>query len=315
MELMLFSANKTRQSTIRIMQILLLLVVFCHSKALGQESTILLYPNGVPNAKQTPIDYIESFANDQIRFVSEPTITAYLPSKDKATGAAVIICPGGGYGFLAINKEGIVIAKKFNEIGVAAFVLKYRLPNDLIMVNKAIGPLQDGQRAIQLVRERAVEWGVDVAKVGVIGFSAGGHLASTIATHFDKVVIENPKNISVRPDFALLLYPVITFGEYAHKGSINKLIGTSPSQNLLDLYSNEKQVTLKTPPSFIVHAQNDKVVSVENSLLFYKALLRNNVKAEMHLYQAGGHGFGLHNKSTTDLWFERCVGFLKLNVF
>ncbi|WP_017260014.1 alpha/beta hydrolase [Pedobacter arcticus] len=298
-----------------IKHILTLVVTFFSLTVFSQEKVILLYPNGVPNAKQVPVDYIEEFSKDQIRFVSEPTITAYLPAKDKATGTAVVICPGGGYGFLSITKEGTAIAKKFNENGIAAFVLKYRLPSDLIMLDKTIGPLQDGQRAIQLIRERSAEWNVDPAKIGVIGFSAGGHLASTIATHFDKFLIANPKNTSVRPDFALLLYPVITFGEYAHRGSISKLLGLNPSQELLNLYSNEQQVTPTTPPVFLVHAQNDKIVSIENSLLFYQALLKNKVKAEMHLYQAGGHGFGLNNKSTPDEWFERCLNFLKQNNF
>lgn len=296
-----------------IKHILTLVVTFCSLTVFSQEKVILLYPNGVPNAKQVPVDYIEEFSKDQIRFVSEPTITAYLPAKDKATGTAVVICPGGGYGFLSITKEGTAIAKKFNENGIAAFVLKYRLPSDLIMLDKTIGPLQDGQRAIQLIRERSAEWNVDPAKIGVIGFSAGGHLASTIATHFDKFLVANPKNTSVRPDFALLLYPVITFGEYAHRGSINKLLGLNPSQELLNLYSNEQQVTPTTPPVFLVHAQNDGLVPIQNSLLFYESLLKNKVKAEMHLYQAGGHGFGINNKSTTDEWFERCLNFLKQN--
>ncbi len=294
---------------------LVLVFVLFSSTLFSQEKIIPLYPEGVPNSKQVPFDYIEEFSNSHIRFVSEPTITAYLPSKDKATGTAVVICPGGGYGFLTVIKEGEAIAKQFNELGVAAFVLKYRLPSDLIMLDKSIGPLQDGQRAIQLVREHSAEWGVNPDKIGVIGFSAGGHLASTIATHFNKVVIDNPKSISVRPNFALLLYPVISFVDHAHKGSANKLIGANPTQSMLDLYSNEKQVTVDTPPTFIVHAQNDKTVSIENSLGFYQALLKNNVKAEMHLYQAGGHGFGLNNKSTSDQWFDRCLNFLSQNGF
>jgi acetyl esterase/lipase len=183
------------------------------------------------------------------------------------------------------------------------------------MQDKTIGPLQDAQRAIQIVRERAKEWGINPDKVGIIGFSAGGHLASTVITHFNKVVIDNPQNISVRPDFAILGYPVITFGESAHRGSRENLIGKNPSQELIDLYSNEKQVTPQTPMTFIVQAEDDKTVPVQNSLMFYEAMVKNGVKGELHIYQAGGHGFGLNNKTTKDYWFDRAVNWLKQNNF
>jgi acetyl esterase/lipase len=281
----------------------------------AQEKDVKLYPKGVPNSKPAPADYVEDDSNNHAKLVTDPTITPYLPEKGKATGTAVVICPGGGYSGLSMLNEGSSVAKKFNEIGVTAFVLKYRLPSDKIMVDKTIGPLQDAQRAIQIIRERAAEWGIDPAKVGIIGFSAGGHLASTAETHFDKVTIDNPKNTSVRPDFALLLYPVITFGDLAHRGSQVNLVGKDAPKELIDLYSNEKQVTANTPPTFIVQAEDDKTVPVQNSLMFYEALLANKVKAEMHLYQAGGHGFGLNNKTTTDQWFDRCANFLKQNGF
>jgi len=296
-------------------KLLLLLLMLLAITVFAQEKAIKLYPKGVPNSKPAPADYVEDDSNNHARLVTDPTITPYLPEKGKATGTAVVVCPGGGYSGLAIDHEGWAIAKKFNEIGVTAFVLKYRLPSDKIMVDKTIGPLQDAQRAIQIIRERATEWGIDPAKVGIIGFSAGGHLASTTETHFDKVAIDNPKNISVRPDFALLLYPVITFGELAHRGSQVNLTGKDAPKELIDLYSNEKQVTPNTPPTFIVHAEDDKTVPVQNSLMFYEALLANKVKAELHIYQAGGHGFGLNNKTTPDQWFDRCANFLKQNGF
>ncbi|MES2278742.1 MAG: alpha/beta hydrolase [Bacteroidota bacterium] len=295
--------------------LLLPLMLFLSISAFAQEKEIKLYPNGVPNSKPAPADYVEDDSNNHAKLVTDPTITPYFPEKGKANGTAVVICPGGGYSGLSMLNEGTSVAKKFAEIGVTAFVLKYRLPSDKIMTDKTIGPLQDAQRAIQMIRERASEWGIDPAKVGIIGFSAGGHLASTAETHFDKVVIDNPKNTSVRPDFALLLYPVITFGDKAHRGSQVNLVGKDAPQNLIDLYSNEKQVTANTPPTFIVQAEDDKTVPVENSLLFYQALLQNKIKAEMHLYQAGGHGFGLNNKTTTDQWFDRCANFLKQNGF
>ncbi|GAB3935304.1 alpha/beta hydrolase [Mucilaginibacter myungsuensis] len=281
----------------------------------AQEKPIPLYPKGVPNSKPAPADYVEQNDGSHANKVTVPTLTAFLPEKSKATGAAVVVCPGGGYSGLAIGHEGYAIAKKFNEMGIAAFVLKYRLPSDKIMVDKTIGPLQDAQRAVQMVRESAAEYGINPAKVGIIGFSAGGHLASTAATHFDKVVIDNPKNTSVRPDFALLIYPVITFGDQTHRGSQENLTGKGASQELIDLYSNQKQVTANTPPSFLIHSEDDLVVPVQNSLWFYEALLKNKVKAEMHLYQAGGHGFGLNNKTTPDQWMERCANFLEQNGF
>ena len=294
---------------------LLPLLLFTAITVFAQEKEIALYPNGVPNSKTAPADYVEVSTASSAKLVTNPTITPYFPEQGKATGTAVVVCPGGGYSGLAMGHEGVAIAQKFNEIGITAFVLKYRLPSDKIMEDKTIGPLQDAQRALQIVRERAAEWGINPAKVGIIGFSAGGHLASTAATHFDKVVIENKNNTSVRPDFALLLYPVITFGELAHRGSQVNLTGKDAPQALIDLYSNEKQVTANTPPVFLVHAEDDKVVPVQNSLMFYEELLKNKLKAEMHLYQAGGHGFGLNNKTTTDYWFDRCTAFLKQNGF
>jgi acetyl esterase/lipase len=282
----------------------------------AQQAEIKLYPDGgIPNSKPAPATYVESIVNNSGSKIITPTITPYLPEKGKATGTAIIICPGGGYVHLSMLNEGSSIAQRFASIGITAFVLKYRLPSDEIMVDKTIGPLQDAQRAIQIVRERAAEWGINPAKVGIIGFSAGGHLASTAGTHFNKVVIDNKNNTSVRPDFMMLLYPVITFGDLTHKGSKNALIGMNAPQALVDLYSNEKQVTPNTPPTFIVQAEDDRTVPVQNSLMFYEALLANHVKAEMHIYQSGGHGFGLHNRTTKDDWFERGVNFLAQNGF
>lgn len=249
-----------------------------------------------------------------VRYVTAPMLTAYLPSKDKANGTAVVICPGGGYSGLVINEEGSDIAAAFNKNGVAAFVLKYRLPSEKIMVNKTIGPLQDAQRAIKMVRERAAEWGIDPAKIGIIGFSAGGHLASTASTHFNDKVLEN-NTTSVRPDFSILVYPVISFSDsLAHKGSRRSLLGKDTANAArVDQYSNEKQVSSNTPPTFLVHSADDKVVPVMNSIVYYEALLRTGVKAEMHVYFAGGHGYGLRNRTTQDDWFERCLNWMRAN--
>jgi acetyl esterase/lipase len=294
--------------------ILLVMLTSPFTSIFAQQKPIPLYPNGVPNSKKAPITYREVMGADSFASkVTVPVIIPFLAAKDIANGTAVVICPGGGYGGLSMENEGSSIARAFNKIGVTAFVLKYRLPSDSIMVDKTIGPLQDAQRAIQMVRQNAVALGIDPNKVGIIGFSAGGHLASTAITHFNKAVINNTDNINLRPDFGVLLYPVISFGPQAHVGSREALIGKTPSQDLIDLYSNEKQVTANTPPTFLVHAEDDDVVPVQNSLMFYDALLQNKVKAEIHIYQAGGHGFGLNNKTTKDLWFDRLANWMDEN--
>ena len=279
----------------------------------AQEKPIPLYPNGVPNSKKAPADYVEKKEVDIVSLVTDPTITPYFP--EKANGTAIIIFPGGSYFNLATAHEGRAVAQEFNKIGVTAFVVKYRLPQDKIMVDKTIGPLQDAERSIQIVRQRAAEWHVDPNKVGIIGFSAGGHLASTLDTHFDKVVIDNREKINLRPDFAMLIYPVISFGPYAHAFSRENLIGKNPSPELLQLYSNEKQVTKNTPPTFLVHAEDDDVVPVQNSILFYDAMIQHKVKGELHIMQAGGHGFGLNNPKTRDKWFDWAANWLQENGF
>jgi len=277
------------------------------------QTPVPLYPNGIPNSKPTPSTY-KSRINEWggLTNVSIPSLTPFL-LKDGTIHAAVLVIPGGGYAGLAMGHEGDSIAHAFNKIGVTAFVLKYRLPSDSIMVDKTIGPLQDAQSALVMIRKNAKQWNIDPAKVGVIGFSAGGHLASTLGTHFNKPAIKDNGNISLRPDFMALIYPVITFGVFTHAGSRENLIGHSPSQQLIDLYSNEKQVTAQTPSTFLVHAEDDNVVPVQNSLMFYDALLKNKVKAEMHIYTAGGHGFGLYNGTTRDYWFDRLKEWMDAN--
>jgi acetyl esterase/lipase len=284
----------------------------------AQEKPIPLYPNGVPNAKPAPSSYTEKMVktdDEWVTMVSQPTLTPFFPAKGMANGTAILIFPGGGYGGLSMDKEGYRVAKAFNSFGVTAFVVKYRLPSDDIMIDKTIGPLQDAQQAVLMVRKHAAESGINPAKVGIIGFSAGGHLASTEGTHFDKLVIDNKENISVRPDFMILLYPVITFGPMAHIGSRENLIGKNPTDAQLELYSNEKQITTNTPPTLLVHAGDDNVVPVQNSLMFYDALLKAKVKAELHIFQEGGHGFGLNNPKSKDKWIDWCRNWLDENRF
>lgn len=293
---------------------LLTLILVAAGVAAKAQQVIPLYDGAIPNSKVS-INYQEITRTDGgrqfIDKVSKPTLTIFLPPKGKANGTSVIILPGGGYQTLAVSHEGLEIAQEFNKHGIAAFVLKYRLPSDEIMIDKTIGPLQDAQRAIQLVRQRAKTWALDTAKIGILGSSAGGHLASSAGTHFQKALIDNQAKTSLRPNFMVLLYPVISFGQLAHTGSAKNLLGANPSPENIKLYSNELHVTENTPPTFLLHAGDDKVVLVKNSILFYEALLAKGVPAEMHLYQKGGHGFGLHNTTTADEWFGRLLNWMQ----
>lgn len=298
------------------MKNLMLALIFAGTPftAMLSQQVIPLYDGPVPNSRPSETyKEIQTTRNNRIGItkVTTPTITAYFP-KEKKTGAAVIICPGGGYGGLASTHEGTEVAQRFNSWGITAFVLKYRLPSDSIMLDKSVGPLQDAQRAIQLVRARAAEWKLDTSKIGIMGFSAGGHLASSAGTHFNKTFISNPDGISVRPSFMILVYPVITFSDkYTHMGSRNNLIGKTPSSDSITYFSNELQVNAQTPPAFLVHAGDDKAVPVDNSIAFYQALNQYGSLSEMHIYPQGGHGFGLHNSTTTDDWSERLKNWLK----
>lgn len=271
------------------------------------QNAMPLYSDSIPNSKPSVDVEISEYNKDSILIISKisrPTLSVYLPPKEKNTGAAVIIFPGGGYWVNAASHEGYDVAKKFNEMGIAAFVVKYRIPNEATMVNKEIGPLQDAQRAIQLVRENCKKWRVDKNRIGVMGFSAGGHLASTAGTHFQNTYIANPKKTNLRPDFMILVYPVISFSDsIGHSGSYQQLLGKNATPEKIKEYSNELQVTPQTPPTFLVHAKDDGV-KVENSLVFEAALKKNGVPVKMHLYEKGGHGYGMYNKTSTVLWMD-----------
>lgn len=226
----------------------------------------------------------------------------------------MIICPGGGYWRVYMYGEGVEVARWLNSLGITAFVLKYRIPSDETMLDKTIGPLQDAQRAIQLVREQADRFGVDTGRVGILGFSAGGHLASTTGTHFLQETIDNRENISLRPNFMVLLYPVISFADsICNMMSRNDLLGKHPDSTEILAFSNERHVTGQTPPTFIMQAENDPGVPVENSIQFYEALVEKHVPAELLIYPGGGHGFGMHNLSTSDEWTDRLKSWLKDN--
>ncbi len=235
-----------------------------------------------------------------------------FPLEDRSADApAVIVCPGGGYGNLAMGYEGVDVARWLNRQGIAAFVLEYR-----VAPHRHPIPLQDAQRALRLVRARAQEWGVDPARLGILGFSAGGHLASTTATHFDKGDPGNADPVarqSSRPDFAILIYPVISLmPEYGHIGSRNNLLGTDPDSALVTSLCNELQVTSETPPAFLVHSTGDTGVPSENSIAFYRALIKAGVPAEMHIYEQGEHGYGMgKGDPALSTWTDLCIHWMR----
>lgn len=279
----------------------------------AQFTTLKVWPAGVPGSINNDT-YTEkiSEANGlpvRIEKVTDPTLTVFLPPKESATGIAVLICPGGGYGFLSFINEAFPIAKWLNDNGIAGIILKYRLPSDLIMNDKTVGPLQDAQEAMRMIRRNAAEWNINPGKVGVIGFSAGGHLASTLSTHYAEKIYPLIDTVGARPDFSLLIYPVITMDNtFTHGGTRRSLLGDNPSEDAIKRFSNEMQVDGKTPSTFLVHSTDDRVVPVKNSIVYYEALLRNNVTAEMHIFQKGGHGYGLAgNRGTESAWPSLCI--------
>ncbi|PCJ92313.1 MAG: esterase [Flavobacteriaceae bacterium] len=277
---------------------LILTLFMVNSMLVAQDRIIPLWPNEVPN--QIKVAGKEIQEKDGILWITKvlnPTIEVYLPAKQNANGQAVLIFPGGGYHGLAYDWEGTDIAKTLNARGVAGIVVKYRLPEAEFFTEKKDVPLQDAQRALRMVRFNAEKWNIDPNKIGIMGFSAGGHLASTLGTHYTEEVYakrDAMDSLSARPDFMILMYAVITFGETnAHIGSRSALIGENPSQEDIAHYSNELQVNANTPPTLLVHAADDEGVPVENSLLFFKALKKNKVPVTMYIYPSGGHGFSL----------------------
>lgn len=282
---------------------------------MAQNHVIPLWPAGqVPNFKASDVEEKSTVDDNgilRISGVTVPTMSVYLPEKSKATGAAVLICPGGGYGILAASHEGSDLAKWFNERGIAGVVLKYRLPNPKAMTSQHEVPLMDAMQAMKLIRQNAAGWNIDGAKIGVMGFSAGGHLASTLSTHYHRG--EKGTNLA-KPDFSILLYPVVTFSQLnTHIGSRKNLLGADSSDVLVRHYSNELQVDAKTPPAFLVHSEDDKSVPVENSIQYYLALKKFSIPAEAHFYPEGGHGYGLRTEGKGSLggWPVALEGWLK----
>ena len=278
--------------------------------AMAQDFKLKVWPNGAPDSNGMTLPE-ETYEGRRVRNVSEAEIYVYLPKQGINTGAALVICPGGGYGMEAMDHEGYDMAEWLAEKGIAGIVLKYRLPYGHHQI-----PLGDAQRTLRLVRQKAVEWGINPTRIGIAGSSAGGHLASTAGTRFDlgKPQSTDPvERMSCRPDFMLLLYPVITFSEeFGHMGSRTNLMGAGNKWEMVERYSNELQVTDQTPPTFLVLADDDTAVPPRNSIEFYMALKKYKIPAEMHIFSKGGHGFGMKKiNQPVDQWPDLFAQWLK----
>ena len=295
----------------------LLFITALSINANAQTQILKLWPDGIPGSIRSETYFEESTVTGDIvslyEKVTDPSLLVFLPPVENATGTAVLICPGGGYGVLAFDHEGFAIARWLNSNGIAGIILKYRLPSDMIMKDKSVGPLQDAQEAMRIIRRNASQWKISPHRIGVIGFSAGGHLASTLSTHFAEKVYDVKDTTSARPDFSLLIYPVISFdSSFTHAGTRQNLIGDKPSEYTIRYFSNELRITRNTPPAFLVHSSDDKVVPVKNSIVYFEGLVRNNIRAEMHIFEKGGHGYGLAvNRETESAWPQLCLSWLK----
>lgn len=294
------------------LKLVVIFIILFYSGVSAQE-TIPLWPEGnMPNSKGLTLEHIEE--RELITQVASPNMLAYFPPKEEQNGSSILILPSGGYQKLTYNLGGIQLAKWFNTQGIAAFVLLYRLPNSPDLIISENGPTQDAQRALKIIRANAEEWQLSKEKVGVFGSSAGGHLASTLATHFKDIskIGDNKDAFSVVPNFTVLVSPVISFGKYTHEGSLKNFLGDHINKETIHEYSNEFHVSEHTPPTILFHAQNDTSVHPMNSILFYQEMIRNSVEGALHIFPKGGHSIGIYNKSElTDLWKNICHEWLK----
>ena len=308
--------------TSRFICVVILSILLSKVSLHGQKTTDLYPAGSIPNEVSHNLSEVtEAYqgpGGETRRFISRisrPELTIYLPAAEKRTGIGIVICPGGGYTGVAIDHEGHRMAERFNEAGIAAFVLKYRMPLEATSSRKELAPLQDAQRALQYVRQRASEWSLDPDRIGIAGSSAGGHLASTAGTHFQEATIPNPEGTSLRPDFMVLNYPVISFADsLTHEGSRRNLIGEQDTDGNwvipdrgIATYSNELRVTPDTPPAFVTHAVDDAVVKVQNSVLFIAALQQQSIPVASFFYANGGHGYGMVNPTAENQWMDPCI--------
>ena len=293
----------------------LLLVI--GSRSVAQE-TWPLYSGAIPNSKNCADKEIEETTGRHVvRHITKPTLTVFLPKTPNASGAAVIICPGGGYSNLSIHDGGMDAAQELAGYGLIAFVLKYRTSDADCNTNNSIVPLQDVQQAIFTVKSAAAKWHISAERVGLLGFSAGGHLSAMAATKYMNPQIDS-KGISLRPAFTILAYPVISFSDaLTSKKSQTKtnLLGKSVTEKQVEWFSPEKNVNANTPPAFLIQASDDSTSLVDNSIVYYEALHRQNISAKLIIYQKGGHGFAAYNKAEDDHWLPAAVKWLKLNNF
>lgn len=295
-------------------------IIMITASVFSQTQVIDIWNGKVPGSISNPSykQKVDSVSWIKIRFVTKPTIQVYPAPADKNTGTAVVVCPGGGYYGISFVNEGFEVAKWLNQLGVTAVVLYYRLPDDAITKNKSIAPLQDGQEAMRITRRNAKKWGIDPHKIGIMGFSAGGHIASTVSTHFDEKVYESQDTTSARPNFSLLVYPVISMDSaITHWGSRESLLGKNATPEMVKHFSNALQVTAKTPPAFMMHSMDDGTVPVQNSIEYALAMKKHNIPCELHIYERGGHGYGLAKWSagTESTWTDACERWLKVKGF
>lgn len=285
----------------------LILLMFCISSMQSQEF-IPLWPKGkMPNSKGMKLEHIEE--RERITQVALSGMYAFFTSKEENTGSAVLICPPGGYAKLTYNIAGFQFAKWLNTLGINAFVLIHRLPTSPDLVEREKGPIQDAQRAMKIIRSNAAKWEINSSKIGVMGASAGGHLATTLGTHSEDYssIKDNLDQFSFQPNFMVLISPVITMGKFAHQGSLDNFLGKIPTKNQIDSFSNENRVRTTTPPTFIVLAQNDPVVNPINGMLFYQAMTEKNISGSLHIFPEGGHSIALMNSpKSINLWTQLC---------
>ncbi|SUX46597.1 alpha/beta hydrolase [Chryseobacterium indoltheticum] len=294
-------------------KIFLFLIIILFNEISAQQK-ITVWPKGeMPNSKGLQLKIIEE-KEGRITQIQEAELFAFLPAKEERKQLAIIIIPGGGYRHLTYDLGGYSYAKWLNTLGISAFVLNYRLPTSPDLKQREIGPLQDIQAAIKLIRKNAAQYGISPDQIGVLGTSAGGHLAamvSNISTDYTELN-GDWENFSTVPNFAILVSPVIALGEFAHKGSRDNLLGENASEEKIKEYSMQNRVTDKTPPTILFHAQNDNAVPVINSILYYEAMIKNKVKGAMFIFPEGEHNIGISNKTElTDNWKELCEDWLK----
>ncbi len=299
---------------------LLLLIFLAASTAVKAQQEIKLYNGPIPNSNNCPDNEkwsVSITGRKIVKNVTVPTLTVFLPEKQNAIRSAIIICPGGGYADLSIVDGGTETAKELVKYGITVFVLKYRLSDEKCNINNSLVPLQDVQQAMYRVRKESQKYNIDPAKVGLLGFSAGGHLAATAATHYNDPQIK-AEGISLRPDFTILAYPVISFMDaLTSKKSRTRgvLLGKNPSDEQIKWFSAELNVNSSTPPAFLIQASDDSTSLVENSIAYYQALHHYKIAAKLIVYQKGGHGFAAYNKAEDDHWLPYAVNWMRLNLF